>query len=58
MRQRNVSGSTLTVPEAGLQAGPGEVVDHPDLICGFEPVEDEPEPAKPKTKPTDKETSK
>lgn len=52
MRQRNISGSTLTVPEIGVQAGPGEVVDHPELICGFEPVPDEPAPAPAEPAPT------
>lgn len=38
MRQRNMSGVTVTVPEIPAEVEPGEVVDHPTLIVGFEPV--------------------
>lgn len=40
MRQRNPGPAPLLVPSIPIEVPPGEVIDHPDLITGFEPVED------------------
>jgi hypothetical protein len=46
VRQINTSGYTLAVPDLGQDVAPGEEVDHPELITGFEAVEDPPAKAK------------
>jgi hypothetical protein len=73
VKLRNVTGYPLVIRKYNRQVGPGEVVDTGELghdlekdgvITGFEPVEDDPTPAKPKAaaktsaSEKDKETSK
>jgi len=38
MLQRNVSGSPLVLPtlDPPMQVLPGDMIDHPDLLAGFE----------------------
>jgi hypothetical protein len=43
--QRNPHPYALDVPAIPATVQPGDTVDHPDLIAGFEPAEPEPEPA-------------
>lgn len=45
MRQRSMHEAPVDIPEIPATVGPGEEVDWPHPIAGFEPVEDEPEPA-------------
>lgn len=46
MLQRNPHPYALDVPAIPATVQPGDTVDHPDLIAGFEPAEQaEPEPA-------------
>lgn len=45
MLQRNISGSPLTVmTDPPQDVGPGETLEHDDLLAGFEPVEVAAEP--------------
>lgn len=44
MRQRNPGPYPLIVPDIPAEVAPGDDVDYPDLIAGFEPVV-EPAPA-------------
>jgi hypothetical protein len=57
VKLRNVSGYPLVIRKYAVTVGPGEVIDTDELghdmktngvITGFEPVEDDPTPAKPK----------
>ena len=55
MRQRSMHEAPVDIPEIPATVGPGEEVDWPHPIAGFEPVEDTPapepvEPAKPARK--------
>lgn len=46
MRQRNAQPYPLIVgDDPPYLAAPGQEVDHPDLLAGFEPVDADPEPA-------------
>ncbi len=45
MLQRNPHPYALDVPAIPATVQPGDTVDHPVLIAGFEPVDTEPEPA-------------
>jgi hypothetical protein len=38
VRQKNTSGYTLRSADYGGEIGPGEEIDHPDLITGCEPA--------------------
>ncbi|MFL4491567.1 hypothetical protein ACJ6WD_09940 [Streptomyces sp. VTCC 41912] len=42
MRQRSTHEAPVDVPAIPATVEPGEVVDWPDLIAGFEPVTEEP----------------
>lgn len=53
MRQRNVGSSPLIVPDIPAEVLPGDEVDFPSLLAGFEPVT-EPAPDKPAKKTTTK----
>jgi hypothetical protein len=46
MRQRNTESYSVTVPSIPLEIGPGEVVDFPEPLMGFELL-DEAVPAPP-----------
>lgn len=55
MRQRSMHEAPVDIPEIPATVGPGEEVDWPHPIAGFEPVVDAPapepvEPAKPARK--------
>jgi hypothetical protein len=57
--QRSTHDGPVIVPAIPATVEPGEVVDWPDPIAGFEPVEDpqpEPEPEAP-AKPTNRKRS-
>jgi hypothetical protein len=69
VKLRNVSGYPLVIRKYARTVGPGEVIDTAELagydpaldgvITGFEPVQDDPAPAKPKaTAKTDGKDSK
>lgn len=45
MRQRSMHEAPVDIPEIPATVGPGETVDWPHPIAGFEPVTDEPAPA-------------
>lgn len=45
MRQRSTHEAPVDVPAIPATVEPGEVVDWPDPIAGFEPVDDGPAPA-------------
>ncbi|MEE6264873.1 hypothetical protein V2E29_04330 [Streptomyces diastatochromogenes] len=47
MRQRSLHEAPVDVPAIPATVLPGEVVNWPDLIAGFEPVTDEPPDSKP-----------
>lgn len=49
MLQRNASDHPLDVPAISATVQPGDTVEHPIPIVGFEPVEPDPEPSPPKT---------
>ena len=52
MRQRSTHEAPVDIPEIPATVGPGEIVDWPHPISGFEPVPDEPaKPARKKTAP-------
>lgn len=50
--QRNITDHPLDVPAASATVQPGDTLDWPRLIVGFEPVEAEPDPqpSPPKTR--------
>ena len=55
MRQRSMHEAPVDIPEIPATVGPGEEVDWPHPIAGFEPGKDEPEPAP--AKPTRKKSA-
>ena len=57
MRQRSTHEAPVDIPEIPATVGPGEVVDWPHPIAGFEPVEDEPAPDEAPAKTTRKKAA-
>lgn len=54
MRQRNESGSPLSIPDIPALVLPGDEIDFPEPLAGFTVIPD-PEPAKATRKTADKE---
>lgn len=57
MRQRNVSGGPLHIPDIPAYVLPGEDIDWVDALAGFEPVDDPPPPTG-KSRPTTSSTTR
>lgn len=55
--QRNATDHPLDVPAASATVQPGDTLDWPDPVIGFEPVEPEPDPEPSPTKTRTKSTA-
>lgn len=58
MLQRNATDQPLDVWAAGATVQPGDTIDWPDPLIGFEPVEPEPDPEPSPPKSTRKSAAK
>lgn len=57
MRQRNVSGSPLIIPDIPAEVPPGGEIDFPQPLAGFEVVQSAPKPKQATAKKSDSDGS-